>query len=80
MNINKLTPVKTSKVSNIKETIAPKAKKFTDKIIDKIDYLPARLNLELNAENLSPQEYIKAREYLSTLEFSEYANSERILL
>ena len=40
----------------------------------------ARVNLELNAESMSPQEYIAARSYIAGLEMDELIASEMKML
>lgn len=80
MNINKLTPIADSAVTKIQETIIPPAKAVAKKILNNAEFYPARFDLELNAERLSPEEYIRARRYLSNLEFAEYAKNEMITL
>lgn len=81
MKLNSITPAIKSEVSL--DALAKKAQVVTDAISEHFSrpslspkISAARVNLELNAENMSPNEYLMARNYLADLEMSEMIASE----
>ena len=81
MKINSITPAITKEVNL--ESLAKKAQEVTDVITERISrpqatpkISEARVNLELNAENMSPNDYIAARSYIADLEMEELIASE----
>lgn len=81
MKLNSITPSITKDVSL--DTLAKKAQEIADSVVQ--DYVgirttpkvsAARVNLELNAESMSPNEYIAARSYIAGLEMDELIASE----
>ena len=81
MKLNSITPAITKEVNL--ESLAKKAQEVTDVITERISkpqatpkISAARVNLELNAENMSPNDYIAARSYIADLEMEELIASE----
>lgn len=81
MKLNSITPAITKEVNL--ESLAKKAQEVTDVITERISrpqatpkISEARVNLELNAENMSPNDYIAARSYIADLEMEELIASE----
>ena len=79
MKLNSITPAITKEVNL--ESLAKKAQEVTDVITERISrpqakISAARVNLELNAENMSPNDYIAARSYIAGLEMEELIASE----
>ena len=81
MKLNSITPAITKEVNL--ESLAKKAQEVTDVITERISrpqatpkISEARVNLELNAENMSPNDYIAARSYIAGLEMDELIASE----
>ena len=81
MKLNSITPAITKEVNL--ESLAKKAQEVTDVITERISrpqatpkISEARVNLELNAENMSPNDYIAARRYIADLEMEELIASE----
>ena len=81
MKLNSITPAITKDVSL--DTLSKKAQEITDTVVQKcvdVRTTPkvsiARINLELNAESMSPNEYIAARNYISDLEMDALIASE----
>ena len=77
MRLDKITSsINTEAIATrAKEIVAPLNKKVLDTpTMPKVS--AARLNLELHAEDLTPQEYISARAYISALEWEDFIASE----
>ena len=81
MKLNSITSAITKEVNL--ESLAKKAQEVTDVITERISrpqatpkISEARVNLELNAENMSPNDYIAARSYIADLEMEELIASE----
>ena len=81
MKLNSIPPAITKEVNL--ESLAKKAQEVTDVITERISrpqatpkISEARVNLELNAENMSPNDYIAARSYIADLEMEELIASE----
>lgn len=81
MKLNSITPAIKSEVSL--DALAKKAQVVTDAISEHFSrpslspkISAARVNLELNAENMSPNDYIAARSYISALEMDALIASE----
>ena len=81
MKLNSITPAITKEVNL--ESLAKKAQEVTDVITERISrpqatpkISEARVNLELNAENMSPNDYNAARSYIADLEMEELIASE----
>ncbi|MBO5446626.1 hypothetical protein J6A34_03875 [bacterium] len=81
MKLNSITSAITKEVNL--ESLAKKAQEVTDVITERISrpqatpkISAARVNLELNAENMSPNDYIAARSYIAGLEMEELIASE----
>lgn len=81
MKLNSITSAITKEVNL--ESLAKKAQEVTDVITERISrpqvtpkISAARVNLELNAENMLPNDYIAARSYIAGLEMEELIASE----
>ena len=81
MKLNSITPAITKDVSL--DALVKKAQEVTDVITERIStpqvtprISAARVNLELNAEHMSPNDYIVARSYIAGLEMEELIASE----
>ncbi len=80
----KLNSVTTPVINEVKSSqIAKKAQEVLDLIVEnKCDaklspkISSARVNLEMNAEHMNPEDYIMARSYISSLEMDELIASE----
>ena len=78
MKLNKIVPVSINP-----KNMAEQAQNIIDPVLHKLDVAeiipkvsPARVHLEMNAELMSPEEYIAARSYIAELEISELIASE----
>lgn len=82
MKLNSITPAITKDNISL-DALAKKAQEVTDAIAERVStpqvtpkISAARVNLELNAENMSPRDYILARSYIAGLEMDELIASE----
>ena len=80
----KLNRVTTPVINELKTSqIAKQAQEIIDPIVENISgsrispkISSARVDLELNAEQMNPNDYIAARSYIATLEMDELIASE----
>ena len=80
----KLNSVTTPVINEVKSSqLAKKTQEILDLVVENkgdVRLSPkissARVNLEMNAEHMNPEDYIMARSYISTLEMDELIASE----